>query len=249
MSIKSFFLIPMILFSTATFSFATEMSLGVYIWSTDLEMSGISEIDKFIETKKIKRIELSYKPFAESEKVRAWMKKLKAQGKAVDLVLSEPLYIFPDKWHEVKNRLIDIYKSGYDVHFDVEPHILPDFKENSDEYLELFIGLLRKAHSLGKRFGKKTSVAISVSHYKRVMDDIFENSDLVVFMSYGFKSVRRVEHIVSSYDKNRVAVALRAKDFSSEKELLEYIKDVAERTDVKIFIVHNLRQWKTLNRK
>ena len=221
-------------------------TLGVYIWSACFEELGITKIARFIETKNIERIDLSYKPYSEREDVRDWTRKLIGQGKVVEIVLSEPSYIFPEKWFEVKSKLLSIFKSGYNVHFDIEPHILPDFKRNKDQYLKLFVALLTKAHLIAMQYNKKTSVAISISHYKSVIDNIINNSDLVVFMAYGFKNTKKICRIVNPYEQEKIALALRGKDFTREKELFQYINNIAKLSGIRIFIIHNLRQWKEL---
>jgi len=246
MNIKRGFLFIMAFSCFSSFSLANNLNIGVYIWSNCFKKLKSSEITNFIETKDIERIELSYKPYSEEQSVRDWTKKITDRGKEVEIILSEPSYIFPEKWPEVRNRLIDIFESGHNVHFDIEPHILPDFKENKVKYLELFLNLLQKTNFIAKQYKKKLSVAISISHYKSVINEIFNNSDLVVFMAYGFKNVKRINRIIDSHEKEKVAIALRAKDFENEKELLEYIHEINNLTSIRIFIIQNLRQWKEL---
>jgi len=239
-----FFLTAIWLFGSS--SYAKKPSLGVYIWSGCFEKISLQEIERFIEVRGIERIELSYRPFVEREDVRGLAGKLAVRGKEVEIVLSEPTYIFPEKWNEVKGKLVDIFKSGFDVHLDIEPHILPNFKENEGKYLEFFVSFLRKVHLVAREYRKKVSVAISVSHYRSVIKAISKNSDLIVLMVYGIKRPDKIYRIVNAYKRNRLALALRAEDFQSGKELIEFINDVSRITGVGTFIIQNLRQWKRL---
>ena len=236
----------MALFLFGSSSQAKRLSLGVYIWSGCFEKLKVREVARFIEAEGIERIELSYRPFIDRRDVRDLAKELYANGKEVDIVLSEPKYIFPERWHEVKSELIDTFKSGFDVHLDIEPHILPDFKEKKEKYLELFVRLLERVHLLAQEHGRKVSVAISVSHYRCVISSIFKNSDLVVFMVYGAKNLKKVDRIVNPYRKSKIALALRAKDFESEKKLIGFIGKVNRLTGINIFIIQNLRDWEEL---
>ncbi len=246
MKVRAIFLLFTALFLFGGSSYANTLHLGVYIWSDCFNEFKISDIVRFIDREGIKRVELSYRPYFERESVRDLAKRLVSQGIKVDIVLSEPTYIFPEKWQEVRNKLIGIFKSGFNVHLDIEPHILPDFKEKRDEYLKLFVSFLYKVHVLARNYGKDVSVAITVSHYKGAVLDILRSSDLVVFMVYGVKNPNRIEREVSTYDRSKIALALRAKDFKSEKELFEFINGVSRLTGVKAFIIQNLRQWKGL---
>ncbi len=236
----------MALFPFTNSSSASELKLGVYIWSSCFEKLDISKVDNFIESRNIQRVELSYKAYLERESVRRWTRGLVSRGKEVDIILSEPTYIFPEKWGELRKKLIDIFDLGFNIHFDIEPHILPDFKEKKHKYLKLFVILLKKTHLIADKYQRRLSVAISVSHYKSAIKEIFDNSDLVVFMVYGFKNTKRINRIVASYKTDKTALALRGKDFTNEKELLDYIHNINRLTGISIFIIQNLRQWEEL---
>ncbi len=243
MKIKTIFLFQIALFLFGSSSYSKKLSLGVYAWSGCFEKLKMSEIVKFIKTEDIKRIELSYRPFVERKDIRDLVRKLSKSGKKIDIVLSEPTYIFSEKWHEIRSKLIYIFKSGYNVHLDLEPHILHDFKEKKEIYLKLFVNLLEKVHLIANKYGKKVSVAINMNHYKDVIEDIFSNSDLVVFMAYGFKNAKKIKEIIYSYKKEKVALALRAKDFTNEDKLFRLISNITKLTGIKIFIIQNLREW------
>ncbi len=206
----------------------------------------IQEIERLIKTKGIERIELSYRPFVEKKVVRDLVKRLSKSGKEIDIVLSEPTYIFPEKWHEVKRELLSIFESGFGVHLDIEPHILPDFKEEKERYLKLFINFLKMVSWCAKRYGKSVSVAVSVKHYNSVIKDIFKNSDLVVYMIYGVKNVNKVVRVVDEYKNRQIAIALRANDFLDREELFRFMEKISKLSGVNVFIIQNLRQWKEL---
>ena len=233
------------IFSGSTFA-NRKLKLGVYIWSGSFEELKLSDIEKFVSSKGVNIVELSYKPFAGNREIRAWAKNLKLQGEDVEIVLSEPRYIFPERWSEVEDRLNHIFRSGFNVHLDIEPHILNGFKEEKAKYLKLFVEFLNKVHTVAKKYKKRVSVAITIRHYKGVIDDIARDSDRVVFMIYGVKSLRKIQEDVKPYARYNIAIALRAGDFKNETEFMRFMSGTSYLTGVKMFIVQNLKQWDRL---
>ncbi len=86
----------------------------------------------------------------------------------------------------------------------------------------------------------------SLLHYKGVIDNIARYSDRVVFMTYGVKSLRKIQEDVKPYARYNIAIALRAGDFKSETEFSSFIDEISSLTGANVFIVQNLRQWDRL---
>ena len=247
MKIKRIFLFVVVMLMFAGSSFANQkLKFGVYIWSSSFDDLKLSNIEKFVSSKGIDIVELSYKPFSENKDIKAWAKNLVLQGKDVEIVLSEPKYIFPERWGVVEDRLNNIFSSGFDVHLDIEPHILNGFKEDKAKYLKLFVEFLNKVHAVAEKYKKGVSVAITTRHYKGVIDDIARSSNRMVFMIYGVKNLKKIQETIEPYVRYNVAIAFRAEDFKSEAEFLSFMDKISLLTDVKIFIVQNLRQWDEL---
>ena len=220
---------------------------GVYIWSKAFRVFPVEEINEFIASRDIAAVKVSASAVMGSKEVKQFIERLKSEGIEVELTLSEPTYIFPEKWEKVKAKMEAILKMGYDVHLDVEPHTLPDFKENRELYLALFVELLKKAHALTKQYGHRLTVAVTPYHYREVIPEVISNCDGTVVMIYGTKSAGKIAKLLSPFlssePESNVTLALRAKDFKSELEMENLMEEVCKKTGVVSFVVHNLRQW------
>ncbi|TCK06696.1 hypothetical protein [Phorcysia thermohydrogeniphila] len=245
-----FLIFPLLSWSNSAKADCGNYRKGIYIWSKAFRVYSLEEINEFIVSRDIVAVKVSASAVIGSKEVKQFIERLKSEGIEVELVLSEPTYIFPEKWEKVKAKMEAIMEMGYDVHFDVEPHTLPDFKENRELYLALFVELLKKAYALTKQYGHRLTIAVNPYHYREVIPEVISNCDGTVVMIYGTKSVRRIAKLLSpflSYEpESSVTLALRARDFEGELEMKSLMEKVCERTGVSSFVVHNLRQWKKL---
>jgi hypothetical protein len=230
-------------------------SLGVYLWSRGLEKYSNREVMDFIKFYNISNAAIPYKSYFNREKTRQLVEQLKAQHVKVELVISNPEYILPDKWAKFKEKLVKIFKSGFNAHLDIEPHTLIDYQKNRDMYLRFFIELLKKIHSLAKEFGKSISVDINPIIFSGYVDEIVSNSDNVILMIYETKKTVKINALVKPYQNQKAAyndkeiyIALRASDFRSLKELKSFLQVLSKSTEVKTFFIQNFRDLIALSK-
>ncbi len=239
------FLQPVILYSKWYRMRKGERS--VYIWSKDLELYPFDFIKNFLIAKGINKVRISFSPIEKDRKLMDLLNNLKKYNIYVELTLSEPNFIFPEKWDKVRNQVESIVSMGYNVHLDIEPHILLDFKDNKEKYLNLFVNLLKKIYFITKSYGHKLTVAITPKHYTDFLSEIISNCDEVVVMDYGKKSINKLSvhlnPIISLTSKEKVTLAIRAKDFKNELEMEEFIDEVFYKIGIHSFTIQNLRQF------
>lgn len=238
------FLQPVILYSKWYRMRKGERS--IYIWSKDLELYSFDFIRNFLIAKGINKVRISFSPIEKDRELVDLLNNLKKYNIHVELTLSEPDFIFPEKWDKVRSKVESIVSMGYDVHLDIEPHILSDFKDNREKYLNLFVNLLKKIYSMTKFYGHKLTVAISPKHYTEFLSEIISNCDEVVVMDYGKRNINklsvRLNPIISLTSKEKITLAIRAKDFENELEMEEFIDEIFNKIGIRSFAIQNLRQ-------
>jgi hypothetical protein len=118
------------------------------------------------------------------------------------------------------------------LHLDVEPHTLPDFKENKDAYFSKYMKLLDSAAVFCKRKNLRLSVSIPLHYPDTVLKKIFSVCDQVYLMAYENVKVEVITKKIAeeiALNKDKVVLALRTKDFESRQQMNEHFKKIGIR--------------------
>lgn len=113
------------------------------------------------------------------------------------------------------------------IHLDVEPHALDDFKTNQAAYFAKYIQLLNDADAFCKKQNLQLEVSIPLNYPDDVLDKIFSVCNKVYLMAYENTDpefiTRKCEEELKR-GKNKIVLALRAKDFQNRAQMDEHYK-------------------------
>ncbi len=138
-------------------------------------------------------------------------------------------------------------RTGYRMaHLDVEPQALPRFKGDHHAQAKALIDLLvylRRHLPADIRLSVSVPVFWDAGDYLRVAN----LADRLYLMDYGSSKpevlLRRMDEVRLALPDDRLALALRASDFSSERELEHAIQVVRSRTGIRRFAIHALKGY------
>lgn len=227
--------------STSSISFNNSTnnikSNGIWIWNTkDLPKSNV-ELDNFMKLASKKGIINLYihgHPDITTSKNTAFfdnlVKKASENNIKIDILLGNPEWINDPKQSKVfkedfMKSFIDFWKkcpenSKPNLHLDIEPHCLPEWKSNKNELLEKTMSLYDDVNLILKKANVKTNVSADIPHWwddikmkngKSAFENISERVDNVVLMSYGDTSEKvkiYSKDELNSIQKEKVIIGL-----------------------------------------
>lgn len=110
-----------------------------------------------------------------------------------------------------------------EVHLDVEPHVLPDFRARRTHYVTRLAGLLAGARA--ELPDKKITAAVPHWYTAQEIALLLTSCDALHLMTYELTGrisrSRKLRSLLESYG-SRVTLALRATDFNSRGELIAW---------------------------
>ncbi|MCP3925892.1 MAG: hypothetical protein GY714_25270 [Desulfobacterales bacterium] len=218
---------------------------AVYIWSKDFNKYSNEFLTRAFIAKEIKRVIISGSKNLNYRKLKKFIRTAKENKISVELMISVNSWVRPEKWERVKRKLTFLLGFSNNIHLDIEPHVLHDFKKNREKYKKYFLNLICK---ISKRMGGDGKLYISLpAIYRSEFINIINNSvDGIYIMAYGTKKSKTISIRISSFKevpKEKLVFALRPGDFSSELEIEMFIDNITENNGFSSFAFHEFNQF------
>lgn len=214
--------------NTKDSSFTPPPTKAIYIWSKSLTASStFSMVTDYIALNNFNQIVVSYKyDKAYLQTLTAFINKNYTSKISLMIgnnkLINGGMPIYLDSL--AKAVPLTFVKS---IHLDVEPHALDDFKTNQAAYFAKYIQLLSDAEAFCKKQNLQLEVSIPLNYPEDVLDKIFSVCSKVYLMAYENTDpdfiVRKYEEEVKR-GKNKIVLALRAKDFQNRAQMDEHYK-------------------------
>ncbi|WP_462267997.1 TolC family protein [Desulfobacter sp.] len=221
---------------------------SVYIWSDDFNRYANADIIDFLEAKQITRVLLSGSGKLFPEKKEKFLSHLSKEGVQVELIVGDNTWFFRSKQSAaIEKTLVRAEETG-SIHYDIEPQALDGYRENKTDYIQLFIALVQKS----KKHLLDRGLAISVPFHwpAYAYEELAKSADRLHIMAYGTDRsatlLRRIQPALEAAGPDKLAIALRPKDFKDEWAMEQLIQSVAIATGIQHFSFHDLGQFITL---
>lgn len=137
------------------------------------------------------------------------------------------------------------------IHLDVEPHTFDDWDSNRETYLRNYVNMLEAVRASLEDTSLKLS--ISIPHfYDSIISDLGQYVDTIIVMAYETTDIKDLldrTEVERRVLKDRLAIALRPSDFSNLRELNDFISEIAYRTKLQMFVLHDYGALKKLKVK
>jgi len=216
----------------------------IYIWSDAFNNSPNQQILELLNIKGINTALVSASSKSNKIKLAQFIKTAALADVEVIPVLGKHHWTFKKNHQQAVTTIaIEAERNG-GIHLDIEPHILPGYKENRSAYMKDYTRLIREVnHRLN---GLHLSLAVPLHWEKPVYRELGMLADEIYLMAYENRSkeriVKRLLPLLTSIPRQKVVVALRTSDFSDEWQMEQAIDYIAAKTGIHKFAIH---QYKT----
>ncbi len=219
---------------------------AMYIWSESFKRTD-AYIEEYLNLNNIKTAVVSAGQ-VEKVKVNKLFGVLKASGIKTELMIGSNKLLF----HKNPAAFLDSITAAINIadiaalHLDVEPHALADWDSNKDNYLALYVKLVKQAQAWCAAKNIKLNVSIPVYYPEATLSEIYAACDKVYIMAYehtdAFFIMKKVkEELALSPDKT--VIALRAKDFGTRSDFEKFLNELSVALNTKSFALHDLETF------
>jgi|GEM_PF-5404439 len=227
-------------------------SKSMYVWSSTFSELSNESLVKELKLAKCKKVILSINQ-DNALKMKAYeLNKLLIKANIeLHMMIANNKYIYANE----ESKLIEAVEYLSDIpgvkgiHLDVEPHVLPELKDNRDKYQDMYVDMLKKVWKTTKSKGLKLSVSIPVFYETDKLQKIYSYADKVYLMAYETPNVdfiiRKTKEEIA-IDKSKTIIALRTKDFKSRDTMNQFIQQLQSALGHSEFAIHDLKSWATL---
>jgi hypothetical protein len=225
-----------------------QIEKGMYVWSKAFSEENVHFIEEYLIYNSIDRVYLAVaeKDSSIAEKIEL-AKALNEHEIAVELMVGKNKLISSSNITEEIGKLIAKFpKDSYaSIHLDIEPHTLPNYKENKDELLEQLIQRTKEMSIYCKANGLKLSMDIPLHYPDTVVKQLIEIVDRVHFMCYENVKTDYLIRKLSVYKANaaKLSVALRAEDFTNRIEIEKLSQEIRLATTIKNIDYHDFSRF------
>lgn len=219
---------------------------AIYIWSEAFGQTDNTFLVQALEAKAVTTIVLSAaKSVIQGQKFADFLKLTTLHQIKIELILSDNSWIEPEKWPKAEERIKELLAVSHTLHLDIEPHTLPDYKAKKETYNKAFLELIGKIRALT---GDKTGLAISLPtlYDQEFVNAIGAQVDRIYVMAYGKAAQQSMDKKLRPFaniPSDKLVLALRPDDFSSELELERFIDQTSQGLGIRAFAFHDLPQF------
>lgn len=236
----------------ATMVRARQGERSVYLWSDTFNRLSNPTILDFCKAKGVGRVLVSAGRKSDQRKLLTFLRSARDKGVAQELMFSANEWIFPENADEAAKRVRKFLALCSNIHLDIEPHTLKDYKSRRQEYWDMYLQLVNGLAEHVHRAGGQLSVSLPTHVDSALVQHLLPMVDRIHVMAYGRTTVASLQKGFKSFtgvEKEKLAVALRPEDFPGERAFEVFIDQVIPETGIKQISIHALNQYLALTGK
>lgn len=227
-----------------TFTVQTAKEKAIYIWSSDFRKQTVSDLSHFLTGKRFSRVLLSV-DMNDSLRLKSFdlVNLLQQYEISVELMVANNSLVLKQNRETLKEVLdFNSQVPGITgIHFDVEPHVRDDWKDNKTELMSQYRDMIIYARQVLPKEKVRISVSIPVSYSMDEIGPIKEYIDDVYLMAYEHTDVsyvkRKIEEELAVFG-TKLVIALSMKDFKDEEAMEVFMEEIKQATGINRFAVH-----------
>ncbi len=218
---------------------------SIYVWSHGFAQSSSEEFVNEMVTGGYSRVIVSLNR-NDSLKLKALdvIGILAKKNIEVHLMIANNDFVYPQN----HDKLLEALKYNLSVpgiagiHLDIEPHTLPEWKENKEEMYRNYVEMIEVVSSQLSSTGLALSVSIPLSYELEYLQKVNRHIDRFYLMAYEHPDVefilRKTLEEVSLF-QSKATIALRTKDFESMNEMEDFMEKLAIGGGFASFAIHD----------
>ena len=152
------------------------------------------------------------------------------------------------KLDSVWNKIAELPIEG--IHLDIEVHTFDGFQDSPDAFFLLYMNRIREASEFCKIHNLRLEVSIPLTYPAEILQELEMLCDEIVVMAYETKGPKQIQNRIAEeliIGKEKISVALRAKDYVSKASMETDFRDLKELIKVKNTVLHDYQTYKILN--
>ena len=152
------------------------------------------------------------------------------------------------KLDSVWNKISDLPIEG--IHLDIEVHTFDGFQDSPEAFFLLYMNRIREASAFCKIHNLRLEVSIPLTYPAEIIQELEMLCDEIVVMAYETKGPKQIQSRIADeliVGKDKISVALRAKDYVSKASIEEDFRSLKQLIKVKNTVLHDYQTYKILN--
>jgi len=168
-----------------------------------------------------------------------------------DLLIGNNRWLSSDitpKLDSVWNKIAELPIEG--IHLDIEVHTFDGFQDSPDAFFLLYMNRIREASEFCKIHNLRLEVSIPLTYPAEILQELEMLCDEIVVMAYETKGPKQIQNRIAEelvIGKEKISVALRAKDYVSKASMETDFRELKELIKVKNTVLHDYQTYKILN--
>jgi hypothetical protein len=152
------------------------------------------------------------------------------------------------KLDSVWNKIAELPIEG--IHLDIEVHTFDGFQDSPDAFFLLYMNRIREASEFCKIHNLRLEVSIPLTYPAEIIQELEMLCDEIVVMAYETKGPKQIQNRIAEelvIGKEKISLALRAKDYVSKASMETDFRELKELIKVKNTVIHDYQTYKILN--
>ncbi len=218
---------------------------AIYMWSQAFNSFENQKVLGVLSAQGINEVLLSAGKKIELDKLNSFIDEAENRGVAVTMIVGANEWIFPEKHEDAAVRTAIAVEKTQRIHLDIEPHTLPGFKANREEYLQNYLKLIAGVRtSIGDRY---LSVSVPVNWPEEIYAKLAEQVDRVNLMAYGSNRSdtirRRISQLLPVIPVQKTVIALNMQDFQDSWAVEQMLQQLRSQTLIEKYAFHNFKTF------
>lgn len=152
------------------------------------------------------------------------------------------------KLDSVWNKIAELPIEG--IHLDLEVHTFDGFQDSPEAFFLLYMNRVREASAFCKIHNLRLEVSVPLTYPAEVLQELEMLCDEIVVMAYETKGPKQIQNRIAEeliIGKDKISVALRARDYVSKASMENDFRELKGLIKVKNTVLHDYQTYKILN--
>lgn len=152
------------------------------------------------------------------------------------------------KLDSVWNKIAELPIEG--IHLDLEVHTFDGFQDSPEAFFMLYMNRVREASAFCKIHNLRLEVSVPLTYPAEVLQELEMLCDEIVVMAYETKGPKQIQNRIAEeliIGKDKISVALRARDYVSKASMENDFRELKGLIKVKNTVLHDYQTYKILN--